>query len=320
MLRHTVSQTTSTPIVDRRGYGFAGGAHLLWGLLPVYWKLVSSISAGQLTAMRVLQTLVIVLGFLWIARRRSPRDLLRGGRATLVHLLASSMLATNWLVFVYAVSTDRVVDLSLGYFISPLVSILLGMAFLGERLNRRSWIAVGLSAIGVGIMSIHAGSLPWISLVVAMAFGFYGLLKKLSPSGPVEGVATEMMWAAPVATCYLAWLGINGRYETGDGTTVALTFLIGVVTAVPLLMFARAARTVPLWALGLMQYIGPSLQFLLGVLVFGESVDPTQLAGFAVIWSGLIVFAHGSWPGEQKVRCAEPRRLGCDDPFKMEPC
>ena len=230
------------------------------------------------------------------------------------------MLATNWLVFVYAVSTDRVVDLSLGYFINPLVSVLLGMVFLGERLNLQSWIAVGLSAIGVGIMAIDAGSLPWISLVVPMAFGLYGLLKKLSTSGPVEGVASEMIWTAPVAAGYLVWLGVNGAYETGDGSTFALTFLIGVVTALPLLLFARAAQTVPLWALGLMQYVGPSLQFFLGVVVFGESVNPTQMAGFAVIWSGLIVFAHGSWPRESRLRPAAAQGCGCDDSFELEPC
>lgn len=197
--------------MDRQGYVFAAGAHLLWGLLPVYWKQLRSIPAGQLTALRFVQTLVIVLGFLWIARQQSPRALLKKGRSPFLSFVAGSFLATNWLVFVYAVSTDRVVDLSLGYFISPLVSVLLGTVFLGERLNLHSRIAVGLSAMGVGIIAADAGSLPWISLVVATAFGLYGLAKKLSKSGPIESVATEMIWATPFAAGYLVWLGVNGR-------------------------------------------------------------------------------------------------------------
>ena len=301
--------------MERRGYGAAFGAHLLWGLAPIYWKQVGSIAAGQLTALRFVQTFVLLGGYLWIANRRSPRDLFADRRVALGHLAAGCLLAVNWLVFVYAVSTERVVDLSLGYFLNPLASVVLGMVFLGERLHRRSWFAVAMSAAGVGVMAVEAGALPWISLVVAASFGLYGLVKKLSPSDPVEGVAVEMLWIAPAAAGYLMWLAANGAYETGDDPTFALTFLIGVVAAAPLLLFARAARTIPLWALGLMQYIGPTLQFVLGVAVYGEDTSVTRMIGFAVIWTGLAVFAHDSWPRDARQgSVAEPASPAVQSP------
>lgn len=290
----------SARMMDRRGYAAGLGAHLLWGLAPLYWRLVSSISAGQLTALRFVQALVLLVAYQWLVRRRSPRDLLGGWRSMTMHFVAGVLLAINWLVFVYAVTTDHVLDLSLGYFINPLVSVLLGWTFLGERLTRRSWIAVSLSAAGVGILAFDAGSLPWIALAVAAAFGLYGLVRKLSNTPPVEGVTIEMMSVAPAAIAWLALLAANGTYRTGDGSTFALTFLIGIITAAPLLLFAQAARTVPLWALGLLQYIGPSVQFLLGVVVFREPVDPMRMVGFGVIWIGLIVFSHATWPRQPR--------------------
>lgn len=286
--------SSSTRSTEQSGYGFAIGAYLFWGLVPLYWKLVDSIPAGELTALRSAQTLLVSLAFLWFVRKQSPRALLTDRKSALAHLPAGLLLGVNWLVFVYAVSTDRVVEASLGYFINPLLSVLLGLVLFGERLSRTGWLAVALASSGVAVLAVDAGELPWISLVLASSFAVYGAAKKQSKRGPIEGLAIEMIWIAPLVIGYLVWLLATGDLTGGEGATPWFLWLIGLATATPLLLFARAAQAIPLWALGLLQYIAPTLQFLLGVLVFGEAANATRLLGFAIIWFGLAVFAYNS--------------------------
>jgi chloramphenicol-sensitive protein RarD len=253
--------------------------------------------------------MVILVAFLWIVRKQSPRALLVATRANQVHLVAGLLLGLNWLVFVYAVATERVVEVSLGYFINPLMSVFLGVVFLGERLSRIGWFAICTAALGVVVLGFEAGSLPWISLVLASSFAVYGLTKKQSTRGPIEGLAMETIWIVPFAVAYLGWIALSGGSDGGgslgggsvsgsvsgiswgEGSVPVFAALIGLATAAPLLLFARAAQSIPLWAIGLMQYMAPSIQFAIGVFVFGETANPTRLVGFAIIWIGLAVFA-----------------------------
>ncbi len=310
----TTTETTELES-EKSGFGFAFGAYLLWGLAPLYWHQVASIPAGQVTAQRAVQTMVILVAFLWIVRKQSPRSLLVATKANQIHLVAGLLLGLNWLVFVYAVATERVVEVSLGYFINPLMSVFLGVVFLGERLSRVGWFAIATAALGVGVLGFEAGSLPWISLVLASSFAVYGLTKKQSTRGPIEGLAMETIWIVPFAVAYLGWVALSGGsggggsvsvnsmsvsgISLGEGSAPVFAGLIGLATAAPLLLFARAAQSIPLWAIGLMQYMAPSIQFAIGVFVFGETANPTRLVGFAIIWFGLAVFAFENL---QKVR------------------
>ncbi len=219
-----------------------------------------------------------------------------------LHLLAGSLLAVNWLTYVYAVDTERVLDASLGYFINPLMSIVLGLIVLGERIDRPTWVAIGVALVGVAILTVDAGRLPWISLVLAVTFAVYGLVKKRSPLGPFEGMAVEMTWMLPVVLGYFAWLATRGELDAGDGATPVFLLGLGAVTAVPLLLFAKGVKTVPLWAIGMMQFLAPSIQFLLGAVLFGEEVGPMRLLGFAVIWAGLVVFVVATFGRRKPVR------------------
>ncbi len=292
---------------QRTGYRSALTAHLLWGLAPAFWKLLDHVPAAQLTAWRFVQTLVLVALVLRVGRGRVIRGLLSGPSSVTVHLAAAVLLAVNWLTFVYAVSTDRIVDLSLGYFLNPLVSVLLGVGLFHEQLSRLGRLAVGLSAVGVVVLTVERGSVPWIALVVATAFGLYGALQKASAADAVEGLTIEMLFAAPVAGGYLLWLVATDAYVVGGPSGVGWTALIGLVAATPLLLFARAARSIPLWALGLLQYVGPSLQLLLGTVVFGEPTSGLELAAFGVIWIGLGVFTADRWPSTTRLRPRAPR-------------
>ncbi|MEO1063807.1 MAG: EamA family transporter RarD [Actinomycetota bacterium] len=295
------------------GYRSALLAHALWGLAPVFWKLLDHVPAAQLTAWRFVQTLAVMVLVQRVARGRTIRGLVASRASVSIHVAAVALLTINWLAFVYAVSAERIVELSLGYFLAPLVSVLLGVGLFRERLSRPSWLAVGLSSVGVAVLAAEAGSLPWIALAVATAFGSYGALQKASEVDAVDGLTIEMLLAAPIAAAYLAWSSITGGVVTGGAVGIGATALIGVVTAAPLLLFVRAARSLPLWALGLLQYVGPSLQLLLGAVVFGETTSRAELVAFAVIWLGLGVFTADRWLSPRAPRTRR-YRWRSDDP------
>ena len=275
------------------GYRLALSAYLIWGLAPLFWKLLD-VPSIQLTAHRFWQVLVIGAVILWVRERRTIRSLVADRRLALVHLGAGVLLSINWLVYVYAIATDRVVDSSLGYFINPLFSIAIGVA-IGERLTPLRWLAVGAAGVGVAILTVDAGRLPWISLVLAATFAVYGLVKKLSPRDSLGGLTTEMLLVAPFAVGYLIWLGFTGSLETGGTVSTVSLLGLGAITTAPLVLFGAAAKRIPLWTVGLLQFMAPTMQFLLGVFVFDEALGALRLAGFVVIWAGLSVFAYDTY-------------------------
>ena len=217
---------------------------------------------------------------------------LRRPKTVVALILSTLMIGTNWFIFLYSIATDQLLQTSLGYFINPLVSVFLGLLFLRESLRKAQWIACALAAVGVGVMTWELGTLPWISLALALSFGFYGLLRKTVPAGPEEGLALETWILGPIAALYLvqrAALGEPVLFAFGWSTTILL-LLTGVVTALPLLWFTHGARRLPLSTVGMLQYIAPTFQGLIAVLAFGEAFDTGRLVAFAFIWAGLVIF------------------------------
>ncbi len=278
----------------KKGYLTGFAAYFVWGALPLFWKLVDA-PPLQVTVWRILQAALLMAVIVWLKEKVSPRSLFTDRRASLLHLGTALLLCVNWFVYVYAISTDRVVETSLGYFINPLVYVALGVVFLGEKLGRPQQLALAIAFLGVVVLTVEAGALPWISLVLALSFGTYGLARKLSPKSSFQGLAQEMLWLSPFAAGTLLWLGARGDLVGGDSTSVGAMFFLGAATALPLVLFATAARNLPLSVVGMMQYLAPTMQFLLGVFVFGESVSAGRWLGSALIWLALGLLATDSF-------------------------
>lgn len=289
--------STASASLSTAGIGFAVSSYTLWGLMPIYWKAVTSISAAEVLIPRVGWTAILLLILARATGRQAETwDLdLRGWGWTLVSAL---LLAGNWGIFIYAIQSDQVIATSLGYYINPLVSILLGLLVVGERLNRMQGIAVGVAAVGVGTMTLQAETLPWISLVLATSFALYGLIHKLSPQPAFAGLTREMLILSPLALLGLGWLAVQGDSNAGligaSFETHAFLSLTGVVTAGPLLCFHAATRRLPLIAVGMFQYIAPTLTLLLAVSMYGEVFTATHAIGFGCVWVGLAVFTFDS--------------------------
>jgi chloramphenicol-sensitive protein RarD len=270
------------------------GAYTLWGLLPIYWKALQEVPALETLAHRTIWSLVFVLLLQAVLRRWEWLRLVRQQPRMLRTFLASTcLLAVNWLTYIWAVTSGHVVDSSLGYFINPLVSVLLGVLFLRERLRLWQGVAVGLAAASVLYLTLGVGGLPWIALVLASTFGFYGLLRKTAPLGSLEGLTVETALLSLPALAYLLSLqalGLGSFGHAGAATTALLAFT-GVVTAVPLLLFATAARNTTLATVGILQYIAPTLQLLLGLLVYHEPFSPARLLGFCGVWLALLIYS-----------------------------
>ncbi|WNO54693.1 EamA family transporter RarD [Stakelama saccharophila] len=290
MSRH---QHPDSPPAD--GLAMGVGAYALWGLLPLYFKLLQPVGAVEIVAHRVAWSLLLVLAIVALRRRLALwRSLLRQVRVLRLMAASATLIAVNWLVYVWAVNHAHVVAASLGYFLNPLVNVVLGLLVFGERLGRLQWTAIALAGAGVAVMAQAAPGGLWISLALALSFGFYGMVRKLAPIESLEGLATETLLLTPAALVYLVWLGVAGGLDFGqERGTDLLLMLSSVMTSVPLLLFAAAARRLRYSTLGLLQYIAPTLQFLLGVLAFGEPLTTRMLIAFALIWTGLAVFtAH----------------------------
>ncbi len=277
----------------KRGVLAAIVAYTLWGILPVYWKAIQSVPALEILCHRTVWSFVFVLVLLsarkqwaWLHRAKNPRTLL-------VFFGSACLLGLNWYTYIWAVNSGHVVDSSLGYFINPLVSVLLGVFFLGERLRLWQGIAIGLAAAAVIFLTVDVGAFPWIALTLAGTFGLYGLLRKTAALGSLEGLSLETSLLSLPALAYLALLALDGSGSFGQAGPATSLLLIGagVVTAFPLLMFAFAARHVTLSTVGILQYIAPTLQFLLGVFVYGEPFTSTRLVGFAAIWIALAIYS-----------------------------
>ena len=276
-----------------RGILLAVIAYFIWGFLPAYFLLLAPASALEIVSWRVLLSLVFCAILLTVTRKwRRLFILLRTKRVVFTLAAAGVLILINWLVYVFAVLNNQVVEAALGYFTNPIVTVLLGVFVLRERLRPAQWASIGISAIAVIVLAINYGSLPWIALALAFSFGLYGLIKKRigGTVDAVSGLTIETIWLAPLAIAQLIGFGLTTGLAIGSsaGQTVAM-LLVGVVTAVPLLLFAGAARRLPLTYIGLTQYLTPLLQFLFGILVEHEAMPPVRWAGFILVWIALTV-------------------------------
>jgi chloramphenicol-sensitive protein RarD len=268
-------------------------AYTLWGFFPIYWKFLHQVPALQVIGNRIVWSFLMLIGIVFFSHQLPAfRAAASSRRIYGIYTVAAVLLTINWLVYVWGVNSGFIVETSLGYFINPLISVLLGVLFLHERLRSTQWVAVVIAAIGVAYLTTVYGHLPWIALTLAFSFGFYGLVKKLAPLGSLYGLTLETGIVFPVALIYLLFMGLRG---TGaflqDGPTTTLLLIgAGPITTIPLLLFASAAREIPLTILGLLQYIAPTLQFLIGVFIYKEPFNRSLLIGFGIIWLALIIF------------------------------
>lgn len=286
------------------GILYAALAYIAWGLFPLYFKQVADVPSLEVVMHRTLWSLVFVFGVLMVRRQWSwMGTVLRQPKVLAAFVLSAMLLSGNWLTYVWAVQNQHVVDASLGYFILPLVNVALGFVFLRERPRSGQWMAVAVAAAGVLWLAVQAGRLPWIALVLALSFGFYGLLRKVAVLGALEGLALETLVLAPVAAVVLGWWAWQGQGALVQGTPVTVGWLLlaGPMTAVPLLLFAAGARLIPMSTLGILQYISPSLQFALGVWLFHEPFEPARLVGFVLIWAALLVYSMEGWWTRRRV-------------------
>ena len=282
-------------------------AYVLWGLFPLYIKQIEQVPALQIVLHRSAWSAVFVFGLLVLLRRFGwLLPVLRQPRTLAVFSLSALLLGGNWLLYVWAVNTGRVLDASLGYFINPLVNVVLGFAVLHERPRPVQWAAVALAAAGVVWLAVGAGHLPWISVMLALSFGLYGLLRKTAALGAIEGLALETLLLAPLAIGGLVWLALQGEgvFSRGDLSTDLWLLAAGPFTAVPLLLFASGARRVSMATLGLLQYVSPSIQFGLGLFVYHEPFDTGRGIGFLLIWAALALYSAESWRMLRRSRAA----------------
>ncbi|WP_044400756.1 EamA family transporter RarD [Acidovorax temperans] len=288
-------------------YGLS--AYVLWGMFPLFFKQLQAASAIEVVLHRMVWSLVFVLIVLTVLRRWNWLGDVRRSPALLGKFAVSALLlAGNWLSYVWAVNNGHVLDASLGYFILPLINVALGFIFLHERPRKAQWAAFALAATGVLWMAVQSGHVPWLALLIAMTFGFYGLMRKTATLGALEGMSLETMLLAPLAVVALLWAGPSGpgsQWPAHDAHTWLFFLLSGPVTAIPLLLFAAGARRVPLSTMGFLQYITPSILALMGVFLYGETFAGPRAVGFVFIWVALALYtAEGLWAGRRAAKLA----------------
>ena len=276
----------------KKGVWYALGAYVIWGLFPVYWKLLASIPALQLLGHRIFWSFLLLFGIIRVTRNGKVFRAALSLRVLLIYATAAVLIAINWLTYVWAVGAGFIVETSLGYFMNPLLTVLVGVVFLREHLRPLQWVSIGLAAVGVLYLTFAFGSLPWVALTLAISFSFYGLVKKTAPLGALHGLTLE------TGILFLPALGLLLYSEfTGTGAFLHSATLMdlmlvgaGLVTVAPLLFFASAVKRIPLTMIGVLQYVNPTMQFLLGVLIYKEPFDHHRLIGFGVVWVALILF------------------------------
>jgi len=295
-----------------RGILYAISAYALWGVLPLYWKALQQVPAGEILANRILWSFVFVsLLLLFNGGWRDLKQVFANRRNLVAVFLGSFLISANWLTYIWAVNNDKIVEASLGYYINPLFTIFLGLVVLKERIDRWQVAALLLALVGVMVMTIQYGQLPWVSLLLALTFGLYGLVKKQSTLKPITGLALETLIVTPLALGYLVYLNAteNGSFGTASPEITLLLILSGIVTATPLLLFAQGAKRVSLSTLGFIQYLSPSISLLLGVFLFKEPFTWVEFVSFGFIWLGLglysfsrkdvFVYIRKRWFGQQ---------------------
>jgi chloramphenicol-sensitive protein RarD len=279
--------------MKNKGIWSAAGAYIIWGLFPIYWKQLSNVPALQLLGHRIIWSFLFLVTVVLITRQFNTFRIEAANKRVLsVYCIAAILIGVNWLTYVWAINADFIVETSLGYFINPLLSVLLGVIFLRERLRPLQWLPVTLAALGVSYLTWVYGRPPWIALVLAVTFGLYGLVKKIAPLGSLNGLTLETGILLVPALIFLIYTGITGEgaFLAGSPKTDVLLVGAGIVTAVPLFLFASAAKIIPLVMIGLMQFIAPTLQFMIGVFIYHEPFSHDQLIGFSIVWLALIIF------------------------------
>jgi chloramphenicol-sensitive protein RarD len=282
---------------SRRGFLLGVAAYALWGLFPLYWPLLEPAGAIEILAHRIVWSLVtMAVLVLVLGRTRTFRRMVADRRIRLLLALAATLITVNWATYIWGVNNGHVVETALGYYINPLVTVLMGVFILGERLRGWQWVAMGVAGLAVVVLTVDYGRLPWVAIVLALTFGSYGLCKKQAGAPAIESITFETTVIGPIALGYVAWLSLHGESSfTSHGVGHALLFMsTGIVTAVPLICFGGAAIRVPMVTLGLLQYLTPTLQFLLGILYFHEDMPPGRWIGFILVWAALALFTFDS--------------------------
>jgi chloramphenicol-sensitive protein RarD len=275
-----------------KGILYGIGAYVFWGFFPIYWKFLHHVPAIQLIGHRIIWSFFLLIVIILFTKQWTEFRATVNAKVLRIYTIAALLIGVNWFLYVWAVNANFIVETSLGYFINPLISVLLGVIFLKERLRIAQWVPVVLAAVGVAYLTFVYGRLPYIALSLAFSFGLYGLVKKLSPLGSLYGLTIETGILFIPALGYLIFIQANSTaafLHTGIPSDL-LMIGAGLVTTVPLLMFASAARSIPLWVVGLLQYIAPTLQFLIGVFIYKEPFSHNQLIGFGIVWTALIIF------------------------------
>jgi len=290
------------PPPDRTGMLYAAGAHVLWGVIPIYWKQIEAAGAVEIVAHRIVWTVVFTVIIIALQRRLGRLwSALRDPRAVLALVASSLLIALNWGLFIWAVMENRIIDTSLGYFINPLLSIILGVVMLQERLSLLQKIAVGVAGLGVANQTLTVGYLPWISLVLAMSFALYGLIRKTIHVESIEGVSIETILMLPLAGGFLVYLLAAGDAAFGSHGRLNDFYLVlaGPLTAIPLMLFAAGARRLPMFMMGFMQYVTPTLSLSVAVFMYGETFTQAHAVTFGLIWSALALV---SWEAFRRER------------------
>ncbi|ESW65364.1 EamA family transporter RarD [Mesorhizobium sp. M0761] len=286
----------------RSGFLLALGAYLLWGLLPFYMKAVAHLPLIEVIAHRIVWSVPIAAAVLvWAGRTADFKAAIRSPRSIAMAALTATLISVNWAIYVWAISVDRTVETALGYYINPLVSIVVGALLLGEKLDRLQIAAVLLAAVAVAVLTVDAGKLPWVSLALAFSFAAYGFFRKTLPIGPSQGFLLEVLLLSVPALAYIVFLVVNGQdhFISSNGTDMALLIGCGPVTSVPLLLFAFGAKLLRLSTIGIMQYIAPTMVFLIAVLIFDEPFGTTQAIAFALIWAALAMYSWSMFRGRE---------------------
>lgn len=285
------------------GIFFIIGAYTLWGILPIYWKFLDEVPSSEILAHRIVWSFVFISIIVILRKRKQLKNFFKvqmsQKKTWFALFLTSLLISTNWLTYIFAVNKGHIVDASLGYYINPLVSVLLGVFVLREKINKLQTFSFILAGIGVLYMTISIGKFPWIALILAFSFGFYGLAKKLIKVDSILGLFLETLFAVPFAIIFLSYLGINGQHSFTTGT-VQIDWLLmgsGIATALPLLWFGIGAQKIPLYLLGFLQYIAPTISLFLGVLLYDEAFTIDHIITFTCIWIAIVIFTiSNSYP------------------------
>ncbi len=290
---------------ENKGVWYAVGAYLIWGFFPLYWELLNQVPVLQVLGHRIFWSFLFLFGLILVTRQGEAfKNIALNWRFVGIYSLAAILIAIHWLTFVWAVGAGFVVEISLGYFINPLLSVLLGVVIMRERLRALQWIPIGIAALGVIYLTFEYGALPWVSLTLATSFGIYGLVKKIAPLRSIPGLAIEsgILFLPAFGFLLFSELQGQGAFLHMNLASNLLLAGAGLVTTIPLLLFSSAAQSVPLTTIGVLQYIEPTMQFLLGVLIFREPFSLARLAGFVIVWAAIIIYVIEGLYAHQRLR------------------